>query len=192
MRLKIVLTTILLISGTPLFSQVAPARERGLPIAIGVGFSDFDTDWSGRERGTTVWVDWNFYSAPSLLKGLGLEVEGRDLSYGRSGSDPNLRLDTVGGGPIYTWRRFQKVHPYGKFLINYGSIDFTSSDPDYKHDTRTVYTPGVGVKYKAFRNIWLRGDYEYQFWTDFFHHNALNPEGFTIGASFDFRHIHSR
>jgi len=188
MRLKLVLTAILLTAGTPLLAQVAPAvKGGGLPIAIGAGFSDYYTDWTGRLGGAAVWIDWNLYSGPSFLRGFGLEAEGRDLNFLRSGGDPKLRQDTIGGGPIYTWRRFDRVHPYGKFLIGYGSMDFTSGSPNYSHDTRTVYAPGGGVEYRVFQHIWVRGDYEYQFWTDFFHNHALNPQGFTAGVSYNFR-----
>lgn len=50
MRLKLVLTAILLTAGTPLLAQVAPATNGGggVPITIGAGFSDFHPDWSGR------------------------------------------------------------------------------------------------------------------------------------------------
>src|ERR1700733_10039623 len=182
MRLIFAITVILLTAGTPLLSQVAPATNDGggPPLVIGAGFSDFHTDWSGRLGGPAIWINWNFYDGPSFLRGFGVEAEGRDLNYLRSGGDPKLRQDTVGGGPIYTWRRFYKVHPYGKFLIGYGSMDFTTGDPNYTHDTRTGYTPGGGAEYRSFPHIWVRGDYEYQFWTDFFHHHAMNPQGFTV------------
>jgi opacity protein-like surface antigen len=119
-------------------------------------------------------------------------VEARDLNYDRTGSDPKLRMDTVSGGAIYTWRHYRNVHPYAKFLVGYGSIDFSSSRPNYTHDSRTVYAPGGGLDYRVYRNVWVRGNYEYQAWTDFFNHHALNPQGFTIGAAYDFSGIHRR
>jgi opacity protein-like surface antigen len=193
MRLKLVLAALFLAAAIPAFSQVAPAAtEGGLPLVVGAGFSDFYTDWNGRLAGATVWADWNFYHGPSFLHGFGIEVEGRDLNYGRTGDVPNLRQDTAGGGAIYTWRHYRNFHPYGKFLLEYGSTDFkTTANLNYKHDTRTVDAPGGGLEYRAFRNIWVRGDYEYQFWTDFFHHHTMNPQGFTIGVSYDFKHIHA-
>lgn len=194
MRLKLVLTAILLTAGTPLLAQVAPATNGGggVPITIGAGFSDFHPDWSGRLGGAAVWIDWNLYAGPSFLRGLGVEAEARDLNFLRSGGDPKLRQDTIGAGPIYTWHRFGRIHPYAKFLIDYGSIDFTSGDPNYTHDTRTVYVPGGGAEYRVFRHIWVRGDYEYQFWTDFIHHHTMNPQGFTVGVSYNFRDFRSR
>lgn len=193
MKIKVILVTIFLAASIPLFSQVAPgANEGGLPIVVGAGFSTYGSDWAGRIQGGTLWIDWNFKRLPSALNGLGIEAEGRDLNFGRTTAPPSLRQDTAEGGPIYTWRRYHNIHPYTKFLIGYGSIDFEHLLPNYSHDSRTVFAPGGGVNYRVWRNVWVRGDYEYQFWTDFFHHHALNPEGFTIGASYDFGHVHAR
>src|ERR1019366_1666917 len=90
---------------------------------------------------------------PSFLHGFGIEVEGRDLNYGRTGTDPRLRQDTAEGGGIYTSRHYRNFHPYVKFLLGYGSIDFQHITPTYSHDSRTVYTPGGGVEYRIWRNV---------------------------------------
>ena len=187
MLLKLVLTALLIASGYPAFSQAAPgATQGGSKLVIGVGFSDFSTDWNGRLVGVTMWADWNFNRGPGFLPGLGVEVEGRDLNYGRTGGVPNLRQDTLEGGPIYTMRHYRKFQPYGKFLVGIGSIDFEHLTPTYSHDTRPVIAPGGGVGYRAWRNVWVRGDYEYQYWADFFNHHALNPNGFTVGFTYHF------
>ena len=191
--MKALLVVLLVSTAIPAFSQIAPAAtEGGLPLTVGVGYSNYYTDWSGRLSGPMLWADWNFYRGPSLLHGFGIEVEARDLNYGRTGGDPTLRMDTAGGGPIYTWRHYRKFRPYGKFLIGYGSIDFNIGVPNYKHDSRTVYAPAGGLEYRVARNVWVRGNYEYQIWTDFFNHHALNPQGFTVGAAYDFGGIHRR
>lgn len=192
MQLKSAFTILFLTASLPLFSQVAPSATReGLPLVVGAGFSDYYSDWNGRLDGPTVWADWNFDQLPSFLHGLGIEVEGRDLNYGRTGHVPALRQDTAEGGAIYTWHHYRNIRPYTKFLLGIGSIDFGHITPTYSHDTRTVYTPGGGLEYRVWRHVWVRGDYEYQFWTDFFHHHAMNPNGFTVGASYDFRRIHA-
>jgi opacity protein-like surface antigen len=191
MRVKLILAAFFLLASSPALSQVAPAAtEGGLPLVVGAGFSGFYTDWSGRIDGPIVWAEWNFYRAPWVLNGLGIEVEGRDLNYGRTGSDPRLRLDTGEGGAIYTWRHHRNFHAYGKCLTGILSIDFSSNSP-YRHDTRTDYVVGGGVEYRAWHNVWVRGDYEYQFATNFFSHHALNPNGFTIGAAYDFKRTHA-
>jgi opacity protein-like surface antigen len=172
-------------STTASFSQVVPPGERrGIPLSLGVGYSNFESDFSGRISGIAVWADWNFYQTPAHLRGLGIEVEGRDLSFGRTGTMPNLRFDTIAGGAIYTFRHYRRFHPYGKFLLGFGSMDFISSIPTYTHDTREFFAPGGGLDYRLTRTIWLRGDYQYQIWPDF--GRPLHPNGFTIGASYDF------
>ncbi len=190
MHLKHVLAAIILTAAAPVFAQVTPSATRGgLPLVVGGGYSNFNTDWSGRIEGTTVWVDWNFYSGPAVLHGFGIEAEARDLNYGWKPSLKRMRFLTGGGGPIYTWRHYRNIHPYAKFIIGLGGIDFYSRTP-YDHDTRTVYAPGGGIEYRGWHNVWVRADYQYQFWTNFFNHNALNPAGVTIGATYDFRRGH--
>jgi opacity protein-like surface antigen len=192
MRMKLIVASLLLAAAFPVSAQVVPtAEQHGLPLVVGVGFSDFYTDWDGRIDGVTVWADWNFYRAPSLLRGLGIEAEFRDLNYARTGTVPELRQDTAAIGAIYTWRHYRRVHPYAKYLVGVGSIDFGHMSPTYSHDSRTIYTPGGGIEYRAWRNVWVRGDYEYQYWTNFFRHHTMNPNGFTVGVSYDFRHPHT-
>lgn len=191
MDLKMLLAMLLVSAAIPARSQVtSQASGAGLPLAVGVGYSNFSTDQSGRLAGTTIWADWSFYEHPSFLRGFGLEAEARDLNYGRSGVDPKLRMDTAALGVIYSLRHYRNIHPYAKLLVGYGSIDFSSSDTNYSHDTRTLYSPGGGFEYRVIPHVWVRGDYEYQFWPDLFHHHALNPQGFTIGVSYNFREFH--
>ncbi len=190
---KFILAMLILAVTLPASAQVVPSAHEGqVPLVIGIGYSNFYTDWNGRLSGATLWADWNFNKGPSYLKGFGIEVEARDLNYFRSSSTPkNLRQDTLEAGVIYTWRHYRNIHPYGKFIAGLGSIDFQRMSPTYSHDTRTVWAPGGGVEYRAWHNVWVRGDYEYQFWTHFFNYHALNPNGVTIGASYDFGHIHT-
>ena len=87
MHLKLILAALCMAVTIPVFPQsVAPATMEGrLPLTVGVSFSDFYTDWTGRLEGGTVWADWHFYRVPSLLRGIGIEVEGRDLNTGQIG-----------------------------------------------------------------------------------------------------------
>jgi opacity protein-like surface antigen len=194
---KLTLAVFFAALSVPVFSQAAPsATEGGLPLVVGGGFSDFDTDFGTvRLEGAAVWVDWDLYGGPSFLQGFGLEVEGRDIHFGKPANTPQqFRFDTAEGGVIYTWRRYRHLHPYGKFLLGYGVIEFPdTADPYYTHDSRSVIAPGGGLEYSVYRNISVRGDYEYQFWPQLFGPHALNPNGFTVGATYDFRYRrHSR
>lgn len=172
----------------PIHPQVVPPAETpGLPLTIGIGYSNFYSDWNGRISGISTWIDYDLYRVPSYLRGFAIEAEGRDLSFGLTGTDPKLRFDTIAGGALYKVRHYHNFHPYGKILFGFGSMDFTTSIPTYSHDTRPILAPGGGLDYRLTRTIWLRGDYEYQFWNNFFGYHALNPNGFTIGAFYDFR-----
>jgi hypothetical protein len=193
MHLKLVLLILSLSAGLPMFCQVAPdAENKTIPISIGAGFSSFYTDWSGYENGPVAWIDWHFHRLPPVLDGLGVEAEGRDLNYGRTGDIPDLRESTVGGGVIYTFHQIPapNFHLYGKYLIDYGRAYVASPSLHIVPQAKAciVHAPGVGVEVRAWRTLWVRGDYEWQFWPGVpnvpGHTSALTPRGLTIGASY--------
>ncbi len=194
MRLKhfgwLIFAISLLIWNRTCNSQVVPQAQagNGHSFSIGVGPSSYDVDWGhGRMLGGTVWADWHPSREPALLHGLGLELEARDISLNHSSTQPsNYREDTAGGGPIYSWSHFKNFRPYGKFLIEYGSMDFKIlATPTYTHDTRGLYAPGLGFDYRVFGNFWARADYEYQIWQPMFGHTP-DPQGFTVGVEYAF------
>jgi hypothetical protein len=131
-----------------------------------------------------------------------VEVEARDLNYGRSATQPaNLREDVVQGGLIYVWPHFLNFRPYGKFSEGYGNTDYESAIAGRHHDSRTIFSGGGGVEYRVHRQFWARVDYEYQSWPNFFKHPAtpttpalpsgrLNPQGFTVGAVYQLTRPH--
>jgi hypothetical protein len=182
------LVALIFIAGSSIYGQVAPAAtETHPPLTFGLGYSSYHTDWNGYLSGPMFWADWRFRQSSKHLGGIGVEMEARDLNYQRTGVVSNLRMDAAGGGPIYTWRHFRRIQPYGKFLVEFGSIDFTIQGiPDYTHDTRVVRVPGGGMNYHVSGNLWMRGDYEYQVWPHLGHGHALTPYGFTFGFSYDF------
>lgn len=182
---------------------VYAASEGHSSLSVGAGFSGFDQDWGHNPLvyGGTLWVDWRPPFFSGLLQGLNLEMLARDASLNRGsyppmypvvGGRPGLpRTDILGGDLLYhpRWVRFHKFEPYIKGGMAFGSIDFTlSTAPNYSHDTRTVSLIGGGVDYRLIPRITLRGDYEYQWWPGFLGPNALNPQGFTVGALYNFGH----
>jgi opacity protein-like surface antigen len=199
MRFKLLFFPIVAVSllsmAVPGWSQVtAPYARKGLPIEVGAGPSAYNPDWGqGIMYGGTVWVDYFPIQMPSYLRGLGLEFEARDISLdrhlqngqARSGQG-NTKEDTLGGGVIYSVRRFRNFRPYGKFVASLGSVDFISPSPTYSHDTRTVLAGGGGLEYRIYKSIWARGDYEYQNWGQLLGKNILTPEGITAGITYDF------
>jgi opacity protein-like surface antigen len=193
MRSKFLLYAVfgaLIASASSSFAQsIYAAQERHLPIAVGTGVSSFNLDYGGGRRmdGITAWIDWSPPSLPPILRGVGLEIEGRDLNFARPSSLTKMRQDTFAGGLVYNWPRYRIAQPYFQYLMGMGSIDFPSTNPHYTHDTRAIYAPGGGLEVKAIGNLKVRASYEYQFWLHIFGPHALNPNGFTFGTEYDFR-----
>ena len=209
MRCKPLLGCVIMI---PLLSAALPASAQATydalqtrpGLSVGAGFSGFSQDWGFNPAvyGTTLWLDYHPPLIPDFLSGLSLEVQARDLQWNRgtfpatappgvAGRPALPRTDTIGGGLIYHVRPqgFYRFEPYVKALASFGSIDFTTLDPNYHHDTRTVTSAGGGLDWHVKRRLTIRGDYEYQFWPNFLG-ATLNPVGFTGGVlyNFSFRH----
>ena len=201
MRFKLFVVPILTVSlfapVFPAFSQVVPTYSGpSLSLSVGFGPSRYDVDWGhGDMYGGTIWADWYPARLPQILNGLGVEVEARDISLHQNcipaGFCPqkNMRQDTAGGGVIYSWRHFRNFRPYGKFLFEDGSVDYYPNLP-HVHANLMVLAAGGGLEYRIFRPIWVRADYEYQDWGTLLG-NTLNPQGITVGVSYDFSHAHS-
>ncbi|HLY41317.1 MAG TPA: outer membrane beta-barrel protein [Terracidiphilus sp.] len=194
---RVLFASLLLSAAIPLFSQVVPeAQEFGLPIRLGVGYSNYGSDWHGgtparthtdgnRLGGPAVWIDYDIPRLPPSWSGFQIEAEARDLGFNRTGNDPTLRQYTFAGGLNYAWRYDPVFHPYVKFLTGIGNVDFESVLPYYRKDSRIFYAPAGGIEVRAYQRLWIRGNYEYQFWPDFFGYHTLNPHGFTIGVFYD-------
>jgi len=193
-HMNLALAALFVAAAIPVFAQVVPAaQEGGLPLVIGGGVSSYDTEiYPSNFEGFALWADWSFGRGPSYLHGLGIEVEGRDLDWGQPAGS-SWRVATAGGGPIYSWRHYSSFHPYAKFLVDYGAqsgIKGKQFPSWYKSDKWMIYAPGGGVEVRAWRNLWVRADYEYQFWNVQWHDNHfLNPQGTTVGVSYDFRRM---
>lgn len=183
-----IVTLGLILSAVPAMSQVVPSYQgRSLPISIGFGPSIYNPDWGhGPIWGGTIWGDYYPRFVPPSLHGLGIEVEARDISRGQHlPAQRNIRQDTAGGGPIYSYRRFSSIQPYVKVIVAFGSYDFTTPSPTYSHDTRGLLAPGAGVEGRVYGPVWARVDYEYQMWQKLFQGNPT-PEGFTFGVAYSF------
>ncbi|HEY1256498.1 MAG TPA: outer membrane beta-barrel protein [Terracidiphilus sp.] len=197
MRLKIIFMGLLLALAAPAFPQAKPAAELRSPqLLIGAGFTDFSSDWATtRDISSAEWIDWKPNLGPSALKGLGIEAEYREYQYAQIGSQ-SLTQSTVGGGPIYTVQHWPDIHPYAKFLINNGQMIHTDNSTiptTYPTTSWLTWAPGGGIEYRAWGNLWVREDYEYQYWRTNLKpgdNHFLNPNGFTIGISYDLGRLH--
>lgn len=182
---KLLLTVFLLLAmAAQAFAQAREAANKnGSQFVVGAGASYFNSDWAGRLVGPTAWVGWNLFPRRSLLRGVELEVEARDLNYARQ--LPGLRQDTATGGVVYNWRFRRNFDAYGKFLVGRGSLDAEA----FPHFARTINVPGGGIEYRLAGRVWLRGDFEYQFWPNMLRAHYLNPNGVTVGATYHFEHL---
>jgi len=189
---RLTLAVVLAAPTLPALAQATPAAgaDGGIPISVGGGFSTWNVNWgSGRMEGGTVWLDWNLPTTTPALRGFTVEGEFRDISIGGSVTQPNLRQDTGAGGMLYAWPHYKNVRPYAKLLFGVASEDFITSDPSYSHDTRGFVAPGGGVEFKAVGPIWVRADYECQFWQNLIS-GTPEPNGFTFGILYDFKGGH--
>ena len=202
MRSKLVLAALIVLSSLPCISQVQPAAKiSGLPLGVGVGLTDYDTDyyrpfipyWSGRMIGVSAWADY------SIFHGLGIEVEGTSLFANkpnpRAPGNPKfyggLKEETVQGGLIYKYHPVFHLRPFVKALGGVGRIDFPNTNPFYTQENSALYSVGGGLEYKVWRTVYLRGEYQYQWWKSFRSGSqTLNPSGFTVGATYYLRGVH--
>ncbi|WP_058188943.1 outer membrane beta-barrel protein [Terracidiphilus gabretensis] len=187
---------LILIAGPASAQAVYSASEDHPRLSVGAGLSMFSQDWGPNPHpiGVAYTVDYH-PPLPRFLEDLNIEGQGRNLIWHRgaapvTGAPIVPRTFTLGGGLIYHphWVRFHKFEPYAKGLLSYGNIHFAQDIVPYNHDTRTVSSIGGGVDYRLIHRVTLRADYEYQWWPDFLGPNALNPNGFTISALYNFGH----
>jgi opacity protein-like surface antigen len=172
-------------------AQVAPAGlVRTIPVNVGVGFSNYNADLAGdRLNGGTFWLDYDPGWMPTKLYGLAIAAQGRDLDLGHSANQPFLREDVGSGGVMYRWNRHFLIRPYGEALMGFGNADYRTTTGLHFHQTRTVTTVGGGAEFDAFHRLWVRADYEYEWWPDFFINGKPNapqmePQGITVGFTY--------
>jgi hypothetical protein len=197
---KFVLAALFLAATIPV-----PAQDRShaiyssLQVNAGLGWGVYHDDFEGAGimEGPTIWFDIYPNKGPNLLKGFGLDLEGRDISFGRPPTQPsNLREDTAGGGVIYSWRHFRSFSPYLKYDREIGGIDFHTADPHYNHDAKLFNAYGWGLECRLVKRVSVRAGYELQQWQRLFAYPGyrgveLNPRGVTVGAFYEFHHIHT-
>lgn len=189
MRLKVwssVLAVILFFAAVPSFSQARPsAKTGGLPLVVGAGYSNYDVDFGGGGRisGGTLWADWTIRQMPRRFYGLGVEFTARDLSL--DGSSRLSSMRSAGGNIIYHYLRPRNFRPYVKAGGQYTSFTLPPLGNFYR-DSRSLYAVGGGADFRAWSQVWVRADYEYQIWPSALGIPRPNVNGFTIGPQWDF------
>jgi opacity protein-like surface antigen len=203
MRLKayanLTLAVLFVCAASSVFAQaVLSGRENRIPLSFGGGIAGYKPDIDhGHLLGPTLWFDYLPNQLPHWMRGFGIEAEAHDLNYIRSDSEPpDLRQDYAGGGPIYSWPHYKNYRPYVKYDFGFGNTDNETVGGHRFHDTRTINAYGGGLDIRTTKNVWLRVDYEYQVWPNYFKatlpHGVLNPRGITIGAMYHFHLLRSQ
>jgi hypothetical protein len=196
MNLKLMAAAMAVATAFPAFSQVAPsATGGGMRIEAGGGFSYFKSDLGGLKLpGGALWVDGYPAHLPPYLHGLGLEAEARGVRTPESSATEigSFRQETIGGEPTYSWYPRRNLRPYAKFIADFAAQDFFVGAQSYRHETQMAYALGGGVEYRVYRDVWARGDYEYQIWPNPFNNPNwyLDPQGITVGLSLDLKALH--
>jgi hypothetical protein len=186
MRSKAILTsifgaTLLALPSGSLHAQVAPAaRAGGLPIAISVGVSDYNLDYGPgrRMQGLVLRVGWNFFH------GLGIDGNARTIFMNTPSQITRMQQTTYLGGIYYEAHPILKIHPFVRMGGGIGDIEFPSRNPLYTRDSYSVYAPSGGIEYPINRKVYVRAEYEYQFWVQYHGPRDLNPQGGTIGVTY--------
>jgi opacity protein-like surface antigen len=194
---RLIVAVLFLCAAHSALAQTVPAATEGRsPLAVGAGVAGYNPDFEhGDLLGGAIWIDYSPERVPQMLHGIGLEVEARDISLNRSSTQPNLEEDTVEGGVFYSWHHYRFIRPYAKLMMGYGNTDDELVIGVRHHDSRTVTIVGGGMEFPTIRAVWVRVDYEYQFWPDFYKNDNpagyLTPQGFTVGAMYHFGTRHS-
>ncbi len=182
------------ITAGSLSAQTVPsAKQDVLPFEIGGGVSVFNPSLgSGDMLGYTIWGDYSPSFLTSRAHGLAIEGQFQDINFNRSSSQPNVRETSFLGGANYSWQHFKNFYPMASAKVGFGAIDFLfNNDYTYTHDSRTIYSASGGAQYRLMGNVWLRGNYEFEWWPSLFN-ETLHPRGFTAGVAYDFRLPHRR
>ena len=144
--------------------------------------------------GISAWGDY------SIFHGLGVEVEARTIfadkptPVARSGQKlygDGLKETMAQGGIIYKYHPIFKIRPFVKAVGGIGRVQFPSLNPLYTHEISAIYSADGGLEYRAWNTVFVRAEYEYQWWKDFRSGSvSLNPSGFTVGATYYLRGVH--
>jgi opacity protein-like surface antigen len=181
MRLKFFLVAFFLgfaISGR---AQVAPAAKvSGIPIGVGAGVSNYNLDYGQGRRMTGLVAR----GSVGIFHGFGIDVSARSIFMFTPSTFTRMQESTFLAGVYYEAPLMFHVRPFVRGAGGLGLIEFPSPNPYYTRDTNTVYAISGGVEVPVRNRLYLRGEYEYQFWREFQGPNNLTPQGATLGVTY--------
>jgi hypothetical protein len=192
----------LLLLPTALVAQNSESATGGeASIQAGAEFSAFNPDWgcpssspfcSGDLFGPTAVFDFNWHEK------YGVEGEARWLHYHGYGGEVESNYIA---GPRYRVFRYHRFDGWFKLGLGGGWI----TTPNYPaagslKGSYFLYAPGGTVDYRLTRDMYVRADYEWQFWPSFAgpptynsttgtvvqNNSGLTPNGFSVGLIYRF------
>jgi hypothetical protein len=162
-------------------AQVAPAAYGGgRPIGISVGVSDYNLDY-GPDRRMQGLV---LRGGVGIFHGIGLDANARTIFMNTPSQLTRMQQNTFLGGVFYESASFWRVRPFVRFGGGLGTIEFPSRNPAYTRDSYTVLAPSGGLEFPITRKVYLRGEWEYQFWKKYHSPRDLTPQGGTVGVTY--------
>ena len=189
MHSKLLVVLAALVFSAPSFAQVQPAATgRQTDLGIGGGMDYWRGDWGQIVRlGPSAWV------TADLWHGLGINAEAHTLIAGGDNTAQRYKYIVGEGGAIYTYHHWRRFAPYAKYELGFASLNWPHKPTaTYVHDTRNIWAMGGGFEYKLWRYVWVRGDYTYDGFPNFYspvtrQHRTLDPAGFALGATYHFK-----
>jgi len=184
---KLFVFSVLLVSGSAIYGQVADSATAGIvPLTVGGFFSFFDSGYqSSKVAGFGAVLDYS----PLFSGSLGLEGESRWLIAGGPHGFSEYHYLV---GPRYRFRQGNKYQPYVKFLVGAGEVNFPYG---LAHGGYFALSPGGGLDIAVSEHWRMRADYELQFWPSAFgipgnDSGSVHPNGVSVG--FTYRLFRSR
>ena len=170
-------------------AQVAPsARVSGLPIGFGVGLSDYSIDYGAGRRmwGPVAWLD------VGVFRGFGVDASARSIAFNTPQDLSRMQQSTFLGGIHYEGSLRWHFRPFVRAGAGLGVIEFPSANPLYTRDTYSVFAPSGGVEVPIIPKVYLRAEYEYEYWKNYHGDHYLDPQGVTVGVSYYIRGMQVR
>ncbi len=178
-----------------LSAQIRPSAEGGSggSAQIGAEISTFNPDYGCLH--SSAFTCWNnqligiapFMDTRRMFPRTGIEAQARFLHWRGPGS---LTESSYMVGPRIGLYRFKEISINAKLMA--GRASLTVPKGAQGAGSYFAFAPGGLVEYRLNRRMFLRGDYEYQFWPTFkgIHTattdgtGALTPNGLSIGVSY--------
>jgi opacity protein-like surface antigen len=170
-------------------AQVKPAaRIGGLPIGVGFGISSYNLDYGPNRRmeGPVI------RASVGVFHGFGIDVSARSIFMFTPPTLSRMQQSTFLAGGFYEGPLKFHMRPFARYAGGIGVIEFPSNNPYYTRDAFTVYAPSGGVEIPVVEKVYIRAEYEYQFWKKYQGPNDLTPQGYTIGVTYYVTGMHTR